>query len=931
MISCVNKSSSRLPEDWRTYLRMRSRESTWERDMQPIKPFETSPYRALGHSLWSRYDSFASPMSAERFKCMNENHAESRSPSTKSHFNAWMSSVENNPSVKCARKRVQPSYCYSPIRCRLSTRYSPIRGHLDTRCEPLLDRKSFLSARRCPAVSSSLVTSHKDIVLPPYEDAACAQSSSEQFSKAAVIANQNRSAERPKPQKRHWPTSELIDRFWWDAQKTGPKINTKKSISSETSQKFPYMLEVGDKKLKSKNVRFLNKVKEHPSLPNETEQNENCRAQVTDPYFTQFETELNEARANVQADDNVFDLKVGRFVKKPRSKRNGLVPYEPICKNHQQKQAEAPPNDKKKILIQHQSSKNQQANQAGFEHNLSNNFNKDSSSDRAAHNSRDPSRSGCTKEEKKSWKWNVQSKTSVSPAKFSGQSGNSTVTRNRRSRSAVSSTEVKATPISDAVHTTKSSRRKSRSRRTIRLPVVDCQKSSAPINSKKDVPKRSKGRVSDSTGNSKRSKGKKMSSSKQVKTIHKKEFTTQNDNQVGRPQANHNAFLSDKEGSKHSKDPNRSRAASSSSHRQNVSEKRHHDTKPGQNSKRKHENEANNTNAKTGSASPLQKLEEARQKLRTLLGAGRPLPSMRLYTEPFAKNVSEEREGGLFPPDYKWDPCQWLQPRFQSTPDYLDVTNDFNKSPRKSNFYTAISLDADADQKNLPYVQPSQYVEKIPKFNAQPDCVPHHADIRTTNNVATPKDGSEEKNAKPVNSLEPLDQKEADDRKSMPEVPDSCGPAPLGTTKNTASHNATGNVKSKETSGASDVNPKIVKSGTAGKAKLFADVQKKNSPLHKEVTKKKKKRKSKHKKRASSAQLVGWPKDEKRRTKRDRVLISQPKTYYQLGLAPLVRSRSSENTFHFAFDLEKSPNTNLPRKKRHGRKTKKSANLAKVL
>ena len=355
---------------------------------------------------------------------------------------------------------------------------------------------------------------------------------------------------------------------------------------------------------------------------------------------------------------------------------------------------------------------------------------------------------------------------------------------------------------------------------------------------------------------------------------------------------------------------------------------------------------------------PLKKLEEARQKLRALLEAGKDHKSrqttpvvVRAIHLPGTKDFpgslpgdhikSEERQGGLFPPQNNYDRFLWMDdPTIQSDADDIKETHSRYIARRKSNAFqgdvgeclkksTALLESTVAvGEKPPPVAAPrtllTPQIEKFPKIKAhsaiihQPPYLWDKSDIRF-------KGASGISSAK--NKFGCGVGRNISDHKTGFNCTDQGGNPP--TTKTGFSDDTVVAQKASNSDGNRSAQPKV-KSGESSEVKdmqASGDGDNTKAPQIAEtpVAPSKKKRKIRRKKRRKYTfnQDVGTPTDDVR-LKRRAGSGSKfcPKTYHQLGLAPLVRSPSSENTFHFSEDLGDTSHVVKPRKQRRKRKSR---------
>ncbi|KAK3790033.1 hypothetical protein RRG08_040953 [Elysia crispata] len=329
-------------------------------------------------------------------------------------------------------------------------------------------------------------------------------------------------------------------------------------------------------------------------------------------------------------------------------------------------------------------------------------------------------------------------------------------------------------------------------------------------------------------------------------------------------------------------------------------------------------------------STPLKKLEEARKKLHALLAAGShspspaTIPNLLIATDNLGpKPLEDNGQGGLFPPHQ--NPDRFLpvenpsvrtdaEDRDQPEAEYLSNKVSHGLEEKRSGVKErypslpatsaeSIVLAAPKTSKSTPQLEMFPNVKPHRATIHQPPSLrlkPESALLKVTTHVNPKPDtlklktsnGASRVEYHAVSKAEPLDSKGSQracqgDNKSLAADPAA----------GDGEHSALNGVKSSRID-----TTKIAHLPPTG------------------ATASNKKRKLKRKKPKSSREK-GATGQAKRREGSNK---PQPKTYHQLGLAPLVRSPSSENTFHFAVDLGNMQGANKTPKHRRGRKLKKN-------
>lgn len=949
--SHLENTWKRLPDDWRSYLRMRS--GGWEREINQNKNFSTDhvcDLKSRKTFLPELYTGIGKP-SFNFYPRANEFKPEPRYKTTKSAFSAWISSTQQNPSPKRMSTNARTSY--SPIRNRYSTRFLPLRSHLDTRnnldqllqtnkcmptnkrvmvdkdpqfewAKPYAEQLSDGARTAAPCLKKSH-SSASDMCLSEKARGVEVGSGESQDIRREDKLDQNRSADRSKSPRKQWHVPQVIDKFWWE---TPRKPGFTPRNTERTLPRGPADTGHGESKTNRSSVyqRFnrsssvLGCVTRDVANRNGLSENKNnaknlqkdykeSRSKQPDARTVEIKRQLMAAREKIQQKEMGFNLRIAQPVKqsvekvKKELKKKDLVPYEPLRQKGSGSKSEPvycsprPRNNERYDNMFTRTPLN-------FSNNLFEDF---------THAKKETSaRLEANAEGDQIHK--VDSKVAISLDRTLQSPVIGKVERRCKSAVPATKTNIKSSSATKSSKIGTKHKVKPRHRATPR----DLSFNGSKITTSKDRDHRKQDRphsaanLSSTITFATKSKEKNVYRSKVEPVAQKQQKRTASEERM--------------EG------PNVTSECASLVSRGIISPKRTHSLdlqKLHQSNTSTICNGEQTPRDDTLFSAPLQKLAAARKKLRELLDAEEPIQCR--CTKPVASTTQEEgvfappyghMEGGLFPPQHHFD-------RFFYT-DNAPVTYnlDDKNQPLKNDDLSHAKNSPEKENRVKPEPltsKPAGLLERFPKKKAQAALI--HKPFAVHLKQDRGPEAKDSIKGSVSDELVKCKYKPITAQNKMldPNKPGTQGIYLSGSSDNKASQQNTHDAKkpakiqsaSKQFVKALDA-LKTPHAGTNG-----VEASKSLGPEPPARAGANKKKGARRKKKGTGAQETKTSVAGKRGGRNTSQL---PKTYHQAGLAPLVRSPSSENTFQFAVDLESMQVESRPKRCRRKRRTKRCSN-----
>ncbi|RUS74450.1 hypothetical protein EGW08_017788 [Elysia chlorotica] len=988
MIGChLETSGNKLPNDWKSYLRMRG--SAWQRVIDQDINYNGYSGTSLmtNAGLSDTYGDIGKfYLNANSGTSLKNIPLELKPPSTKSAYTTWATQRNHMPKIRTAE--TSPRTGYSPIRNRLSTRYLPARCHLDSR----LDSEAAGLTRSDHQISTGMgnkfswrnaQSDETSVDVANTRDPSLKMKSQNRSRNATAVGlrneklipgespglrgkqqrpNQKLSAGRSKSH-----TGQLIDAGWWDRPRPSSKPGSSKgaSLLHETGDgvqveanllrrygyQYPHSnvhdrICEADRELRGRHWTLL---KPNPMKTHNSERPASI-SKPPDARTVELKRQLLVAREKVQQECARYNSTQEKAKRQPverESKRKSIVPYEPQHQpNNVRITFETPHFFNKKLnakFNQYTSGSKE------FSRAITNNAFVSSPSAQNLRTTKSLSTmrtvevpthgSGLKKRAGSRLRRSATSAVSIRR----GQSAKSSnAGRAKKSTSAApTTTTTPGTPKSGSLSSKSHRRRRIKRKRGIRHhkdPFPNAEYLlSAPVSKTRlpgvtSLPKVKRPRSAGSLlvtqspryaaaigGLKSKNKGANSSHASSVDALQREEASLE-ENMARTKTIDDFESLVRMHTSSPQKTPdspsrgdNQQYKASKTSKTHGLEPWAHKETTKGSRSRGK---------SVTLLYSPLNKLEEARKKLRALLDSGSQsplpinIPSLFRATANIACMPHEdEGQGGLFPSQLNSERFLWEEENYerqQQQRQYQPVDDASKQQPSVENMSRMLSdppedkysgvvvkeIDPSLPAKSagsaanvgIPDLRTSKsspQMERFPKLKA------HGANFRNTTfrlfkparhseTTVLPKAVSRE-NIKADAGKDSQKESQADKKGSNLKLPNStaCDGETTGT-------NTIKSARDDSENNAANLPP----SGD-------------------------KKRKLNRKKRKSTQDKCSASGHARRGEGTAR---AQPKTYHQMGLAPLVRSPSSENTFHFAVDLGNMKTANKTQKHRQRRK-----------